>query len=323
MGRSATQASASSSVELAFPLRGPGGEPVDLRRTIDSHGFSDLPPLRLDETSGSLEATLPVRRGRPRRVHIRPARRSHGVVEVAGPPPGEATRTDLLDGVRHILRMDQDLAPFYALVRSDPDLAWAASGAGRMLRSPTVFEDVVKTICTTNCAWSGTRRMVDAIVTHLGTPAAGTAAEGPYGRSFPDPAAMAAAGEDFYRGTARAGYRGAYLIQLARSVAEGAIDLEAWGRARPDELPDDELELLLLALPGVGPYAAAHIMMTLGRYSRLILDSWTRPTYARVAGHRRVVKDATIQRRFRSYGPYAGLAFWLFCTRDWVPEPGA
>src|SRR3972149_1782826 len=27
--------------------------------------------------------------------------------------------------------------------------------------------------------------------------------------------------------------------------------------------------------PGVGPYAAAHIMMTLGRYHRLILDSWT------------------------------------------------
>ena len=36
----------------------------------------------------------------------------------------------------------------------------------------------------------------------------------------------------------------------------------------------------LLALPGVGPYAAAQVMMTIGRYHRLILDSWTRPTYA-------------------------------------------
>jgi hypothetical protein len=57
----------------------------------------------------------------------------------------------------------------------------------------------------------------------------------------------------------------------------------------------------------------------LGRYSRLILDSWTRPKYARLVG-RRAVKDTTIVRRFRRYGPYAGLAFWLFLTRDWVED---
>jgi 3-methyladenine DNA glycosylase/8-oxoguanine DNA glycosylase len=73
----------------------------------------------------------------------------------------------------------------------------------------------------------------------------------------------------------------------------------------------------LLALPGVGPYAAAHVMMTLGRYHRLILDSWTRPTYAKKVG-RPKVSDASIERRFRRYGPYAGLAFWLYLTRDWV-----
>jgi hypothetical protein len=27
-----------------------------------------------------------------------------------------------------------------------------------------------------------------------------------------------------------------------------------------------------------------------------------------------------ITRRFRRYGPWAGLAFWLMLTRDWVPE---
>ena len=73
-----------------------------------------------------------------------------------------------------------------------------------------------------------------------------------------------------------------YLRSLARSVASGKLDLEALGRLNADELPDDELAAQLLALPGVGPYAAAHIMMLLGRYSRLILDSWTRPKYLRV-----------------------------------------
>ena len=62
-------------------------------------------------------------------------------------------------------------------------------------------------------------------------------------------------------------------------------------------------------------------MMLLGRYSRLILDAWTRPKYLRVSGVRRA-KDTTIERRFRRYGPYAGLAFWLYLTRDWVAEGG-
>jgi 3-methyladenine DNA glycosylase/8-oxoguanine DNA glycosylase len=190
-----------------------------------------------------------------------------------------------------------------------------------MVQSPTVFEDVVKTICTTNCAWSATVRMVTAIVEHLGEPAPEAPPAGPFGRAFPSPARMAEAGEGFYRDVARAGYRGSYLVALARSVADGALDLEALGRAPAEDLPDEELESALLALPGVGPYAAAHIMMTVGRYSRLILDSWSRPAYAKKVG-RKTVADAAIERRFRRYGPYAGLAFWLFITRDWVDETG-
>ena len=77
----------------------------------------------------------------------------------------------------------------------------------------------------------------------------------------------------------------------------------------------------LLALPGVGPYAAAHVMLTsLGRYSRLVLDSWTRPTYGKLSGARSALKDATIERRFKRYGEWAGLAFWLYLTRSWVED---
>jgi N-glycosylase/DNA lyase len=209
-----------------------------------------------------------------------------------------------------MLRLDEDLSPFYVVARDDPALAWAASGAGRMLRSPTVFEDVVKTICTTNCAWSGTVRMVTALVEQLGVAA-------PSGkRTFPTPAAMAEAGDAFYRDVARAGYRGAYLRKLADDVACGALDLE---ELDDPGLPVEDVEARLLALPGVGPYAAAHVMLTsLGRYSRLVLDSWTRPTYARLAG--RKTADRTIEQKFRRYGDYAGLAFWLLLTRGWVPE---
>jgi 3-methyladenine DNA glycosylase/8-oxoguanine DNA glycosylase len=302
---------------LEFRLAGAGGEPVDLWRTLNSHGFVDLPPMRSDEDSRSLEVTLPLGRGRPRTVRISEGRHGHGRVEVTGPKLSPASSERLLANVRHVLRLDADLSGFYAIAAEDPDLAWATVGAGRMVQSPTVFEDVVKTICTTNCAWSATERMVGAIVEHLGDAAPGAPAHGPWGRAFPSPRTMADAGERFYRDVARAGYRGAYLASLARSVADGETDLDALQRATPEALPDDELAEHLLALPGVGPYAAAHIMMTIGRHSRLIFDSWTRPKYARLVG-RKQVADTTIERRFKRYGRYAGLAFWLFVTRDWV-----
>lgn len=73
-----------------------------------------------------------------------------------------------------------------------------------MLRTPTVFEAVVKTVCTTNRAWSATVRMVSALVENLGEPAVGSGA-----RAFPSAEAMASAPDDFYRDVVRAGYRGA------------------------------------------------------------------------------------------------------------------
>lgn len=283
---------------------------------MNSHGFTDLAPTRLDEDARTLEITLRIDRARPRRVRIAIDGDGHAIVEVLGPAAGARIQADVLDGVRHVLRLDQDLSAFYAKTAGDPDLVWAATGAGRMLQSPTVFEDVVKTVCTTNCAWSATVRMVNALVWHLGDRSIG--GDGvPLTNAFPTPERMADAPESFYRDVVRAGYRGAYLREIARSVAAGELDLESLGRSSPEELPDTELEQRFLAIPGVGPYAAAHIMMTIGRSSRLILDAWTRPKYARLMG-RRAVSDQQIERRFRRYGEHAGLAFWLFLTRDWI-----
>lgn len=308
---------------LRLELRAPGGEPVDLWRTLVSHGFAGLSPTVLDEENRTLELTLRVPGGRPRRIRVSEdpgnrTRESRARLEVLGPRPGPKVVRAVLEGAAHVLRLDQDLSAFYLRAGDDPELAWAAHGAGRMLRSPTVFEDVVKTVCTTNCAWSATVRMVDALVTNLGEPALG--GNGPLSNAFPTPAAMARVPEVFYRDVVRAGYRGAYLAALSRSVADGDLDLESFATATPETLPDAELEEALLALPGVGPYAAAHIMMTLGRHSRLILDSWTRPKYTRLVGRKKPVSDRQIERRFRPYGDYAGLAFWLFVTRDWVED---
>jgi N-glycosylase/DNA lyase len=294
-------------------LRGAGGEPVDFARTILSHGVADLPPNAIERDGSQMETVLPAGR-RAWVLRLRPPAAGAGHEAVltapAQAPPAEA-RPELLAQIRHMLRLDADLSAFYAAAAEDPLLAWVAEqGAGRMVRSPTVFEDVVKTICTTNCTWSATERMVGAIVGELGLPAEGA----PERRSFPSAAVVAEADPNFFRDVARAGYRGAYLKALAADVAEGRLDLE---ELNDPALPDDEVAERLLALPGVGPYATAHMMMLLGRYRRLILDSWTRPTYRRLTGRTRIT-DKGIERAFRRYREFAGLAFWLTLTEDWV-----
>jgi 3-methyladenine DNA glycosylase/8-oxoguanine DNA glycosylase len=122
------------------PLRGAGGEPVDFARTIASHGVAELPPNRLDLPGRALETTLPVPRG-ARTVRITARGKKLRIETVAGSSAPELEQT-----VSRMFRLDEDLSAFYAVV--DEELAWCVTGAGRMLRAPTVFEDVVKTICT-------------------------------------------------------------------------------------------------------------------------------------------------------------------------------
>lgn len=291
---------------------------------LGSHGLARLAPNEIDGEKMSLTTTLLLGRNahtvrfteRPRGTLAvtlvdKPNEKAAGTSATLSPKERAALERD----VRKMFSLDDDLAPFYAAIADDADLSFATRGAGRMFRSPTAFEDVVRTICTTNCAWGGTTRMIEALVAHLGKRAPGAPKEGWRGRAFPTPEAMAAAGAAFYRDLARAGYRGAYLQKLAELVAEGTLDLEAWRDAPRDTLSDEELEERLLELPGVGPYAAAHVMLLFGRHSRLVLDSWTRPCYAEIMGRKRI-SDRAIARRFKKYGADAGLAFWLLLWKD-------
>jgi 3-methyladenine DNA glycosylase/8-oxoguanine DNA glycosylase len=147
--------------------------------------------------------------------------------------------------------------------------------------------------------------MVDALVAQLGQ-------RGTHGNAFPTPEAMAERPETFYRDSIRAGFRSKFLRATAARVADGAVSLAA---LTDRSLSDDAVESQLLQLPGIGPYGAANVMLLLGRYSRFVLDSWTTPTYSRLAGLKTRLSQSHLERRFGHYGRYRGLAFWLYTTR--------
>jgi N-glycosylase/DNA lyase len=281
------------------------------RHTVGSHGWYDLPPFRLEEDPGLLRYVFAALEGRPS-VSITVAQKGKYLeVEHTG---DELDSDRLRRGVRHILRLDEPLHEFYQLVEGHNRLNWIVrSGAGRLLRSPSVWEDLVKTICTTNCSWSLTRKMVIHLVEKLGDQA------GDGQRSFPTPAAMAAVGPDFFRDEIRAGYRSPYLAELAESVTSGRIDPESWLES---ELSTAELKKELKQIKGVGDYAAENLLKLLGRYDGgLALDSWVRSQFYKKHNRGNVCDDKRIIRFYEKFGEWKGLAAWCDVTEHWFNEP--
>jgi N-glycosylase/DNA lyase len=288
---------------LQVSLRPPPG--FDLVATARSHGWYDLPPFAYDHTQKVLARVLDLG-GRAVDCAISVERDALRVRTTA-----EIPRDRLRAQVAAMLRLDEDLTSFYDLTDRDPKLAYARRrGAGRLLRAPTVFEDVIKMLLTTNCSWSFTRLMVSRLVERLGVPSPSGA------RAFPTPEAMAEEPERFYRDEIRAGYRAPHLLSIARDQAAGKLDLE---RLR-DEPDAERLRDELLALPGIGPYAADNLLRLLGGYGYLGLDSWCRGKLKKLYPRTRD-PDALARRLYRPYGHWQGLAMWLDLTRDWHESP--
>lgn len=278
------------------------------RRTVLSHGWYALRPFELNQQSWTLVRVLDLAQGEPVTVEI--TSRARIISIGTSRRVGKKAAAEIESAVRRMFRLDDDLGEFYRATTADPEFAWIeAEGAGRLLRSPTVFEDLVKMICTTNCSWALTEKMVSGLVHHLGREAAGGR------KSFPDAAAMAAKPVEFFRDQIRAGYRASYLAELSQRVASGSLDVEAW---MGSTLPLAELIKEMKSVKGVGNYAAEGLLKLIGRYDGLALDSWTRAQFARLRNHGRAASDKKIFRFYSRFNSWRGLALWCDLTRDWI-----
>ena len=289
-------------------LKIPTSKNFNFRRTVASHGWYQLPPFALDNQSWQLTRVIDLGEKQPATIFL-DARKSHVRVIPSRPLTKKETVIVLRDA-RHILRLDDDLQSFYSATGSDPEFAWiGAQGAGRMLRSPTVFEDLVKMICTTNCSWALTLKMVTGLVNNLGR-------ETNDGRrSFPRPETMASMPLQFYVDEVRAGYRAPYLKELVDRVASGELDVEQW---LTSDLPTAELVKQIKGVKGAGNYAAENLLKLLGRYDGLALDSWTRAKFFQIRNNGRKANDKKIARYYSRFKEWRGLALWCDVTRDWL-----
>src|SRR6266566_714232 len=209
--------SAETCMEITI-LTPPG---FSFRRTVLSHGWCALRPFEFDKTDWTVVRVLEAGETAP--VTVKISAEKKGLAISTARRLKKSAGEKIARDVRHMFRLDDDLREFYRVTSTEPDFAWIArEGAGRLLRSPTVFEDLVKMICTTNCSWALTEKMVTGLVQNLGR-------ESNDGRrTFPTPEAMALMPLKFYTNEVRAGYRAPYFKELADRVASGNLDVERW-----------------------------------------------------------------------------------------------
>jgi 3-methyladenine DNA glycosylase/8-oxoguanine DNA glycosylase len=278
------------------------------KRTVISHGWCELLPFRMDRERWELTRALDLDGAKPVTLSITATKRALRIK--TSRRLTQAAVKKIVNDVRHMLRLDDNMREFYQLLAQDVDFGWIPTqGAGRLLRSPTVFEDLVKMICTTNCSWALTQKMVTGLVENLGRESDGGH------RTFPTPEAMALMPEKFYVNEVRSGYRASYLKELADRVAAGELDVEGWLHS---PLSTAELIKEMRGVKGVGPYAAENLLKLLGRYDGLALDSWTRAKFFAVHNNGRKTTDKKIARYYSRFNEWRGLALWCDMTRDWL-----
>jgi len=278
--------------------------------TVCSHGWCTLPPFKPDKEAAALKRPFELTAGRV--VVVEMTQNAGGRLRLDIPSVRTletGAKREMIAQVKTCLRLEEDYSDFYSVAKTHRIFRWIPrSGAGRLLRAPTVFEDVVKMICTTNCSWALTEIIVGNLCTKLGTPA------GNGGFTFPRPDVIAGCTEHFLRKEVRAGYRSPYILELSRRAASGELDLEAW---RAGDLPTTGLYDRVRSVKGVGPYAAGNILKLLGHFDHLGIDSWCRKQFFEIHRNGRKTSDRVIERFYQPFGKWRGLFFWLDLTKPW------
>lgn len=285
--------------------------PFDFESAARSHGWAALLPFTWEATTATLSRVhrLPSS-GKVVRLHLREGQQNGSsplvqiTVEMADALTADE-EAEIRRAVRRMLRLDEDFSEFYALYAQAE--GWSLRlqpGGGRLLRCPSLFEDIVYTLCTTNITWSGTKRLVERLTTRLGQPFPGREAW----RAFPTPAAIAAAGPEFLKEEIRLGYRAPYVWEMAAAVAEGRLDLST---LEASAHPTEELLRRLRQIKGVGPYAAATLLMILGRYEHLAIDTELRAHVSQKYYQGQPVSEAQMRAIYAPWGKWQYLAYWF------------
>lgn len=280
-------------------------ENYDFLSVVYSHPWSRLEPFGWDDNKKVLRRVELLSNGNVIRILIF-ERNGTLIIRINGSKRKFTHRdiNEVISKVRWIMRIDEDLCPFYDICKGDPHLKQAI-GKGRILRSPGIFEDIVKTICTTNLTWRRIVPMVGRLVKEAGSPFVSD----PRYHAFPTPSQIANLNEDILKKKVKLGYRTRYILDFARSVENGELNLsDLFSKS----IKSTEMYDTLRRVKGIGPFSAAYIMILLGRYEYIPIDGYARRFVSNKFLGGREASDKDVDAAFESYDKWRALAYWFY-----------
>jgi DNA-3-methyladenine glycosylase II len=181
-------------------------------------------------------------------------------VAVTGRPLRAAGRAGVTTALERLLGPRTDLTEFYQFAAHDRRLGPLARRFRGMKppRFATVFECVVNAIACQQVTLTLGVSLLNRLTAAYGT-AFGEGDEA--GHAFPGPADLAGLSPAELRQLGFSRQKGRAMIELARSIVEGRLDLEGF-----TDCPDDEAVNRLNELRGVGRWTAEYVLLRgLGR----------------------------------------------------------
>jgi 3-methyladenine DNA glycosylase/8-oxoguanine DNA glycosylase len=275
-----------------------------LRRDACSYGYFLLEPNRWEPEAQALTTTVDlggtavsVRVTQPGRARRGGRLRIETDAALARPE-----RERLRASLTRMLRLDEPAATVRAFHALDP--RFARSGRGRLMRSASLFEDVIKTVTSCNVTWPSTVGMNRKLCAVYGRASASGR------RAFPTQQTLARVRPASLRARCSVGYRDARIVELAGMFARGEID---GARLECPRTPASEKYDAMLEWPGIGPYAAANILQLLGCYERLPLDTESVRHGRDVLGFKGTASAIMkrVHRHFEPFGEHRFRSYWF------------
>jgi len=222
--------------------------------------------------------------------------------------------TSLAEDVTHhivkVLRLDDDLNAFYKAFDASGDIVtktFAPLKGLRLMRGNNFFETLISSISTQHNSivlWTRSMKLIRDIY----GPSA-RLSDGSTIHLFPKPETLASASEQDLEKAGLA-YRGKYIIEAARRVRDGSLNLE--------ELNNVDYEAAkrkLMELPGIGPKVADCILLYgLGKTEAAPVDIWIHRIVRKLYFNGANVSTEKVARFLRErYGHWAGyVQLYLF-----------
>jgi len=269
----------------------------DFRSLVLSHGWFSLPPWRWSSKSNTLSRPFrtPANGTIDARISVR---RSHNKTIVLFRPHDNCrvtleSRQSLRNQIRRILCLDIDYSEFQNSCSDDSLLRFVYENkCGGMLRCPTAFEDLLKTVCTTNCNWRNTKTMCQSLC---------AINDG----DFPTPDILLQYSPSSLSQKVPLGYRTATVLQAARIFSQDCSQLDEWAEQGDIE----SIKHFLGQIRGVGPYSINHMLVLLGHYAEIPVDSEVLNYVSRTHFKGRSIGPAQAVKPFSKHGAYKFLAY--------------